>query len=156
MNVQGTRLLPPSDQHLGYFLILYFPHMCVVCTCSGAHMCASACRRLKVAVRSPPWLLFHLIHQARLSQSTPELSDVVSLAGQLAAGDFLFLPSETHPSGICHGFWGPECLSSWCVTNILTAESSQQSHHSWQWLGRMWVGARHTLCHYRTIRSPKC
>lgn len=87
-------------------------------------------QELKGDVRSPPWLLFHLSHQARLSQSTPECSDFVSLAGQLAVGDFLFLPSEAHPSGICHGFRGAERLSSRCVTNILIAELSPQPHNS--------------------------
>lgn len=104
----------------------------------------------------PPWLLFHRIHHTILSQPTPELSDLVSLAGQLAVGDFLFLPSEAHPSGICHGFWSPERLSSCCATNILIAESSRQPHHSSQCLGKMWVHLRPTPCHYRTIQSPKC
>lgn len=31
----------------------------------------------------PPWLLFHLIHHARLSQSTPKLSDLALLVSLL-------------------------------------------------------------------------
>lgn len=85
------------------FFFPFFTHVCGVCLFVGTHV-RKCMWRLKVGVRRPPCLLFHIIHEGRLSQFNPELIDMVSLPSQVALENRLSPPSEAQALGIYHGF----------------------------------------------------
>lgn len=94
------RSCPFPTSNLQFQHLCFSVCVCVLFMCVHAFVCVQMWRP-EVGTENHPQPLFYVIHRGRLSQSNPELADVVSLINQLPLGIF------------CSAFWVWAATPAW-------------------------------------------